>query len=116
MKNNLIILTALLLLLTVGFGCSFLDNARSGDGSSNGSTTSNSSTNSADANTAAKTGIAECDDAIDYISNDMKSKDENFITRKIREGLADYAREEIKRNIEENKGDKQKIIEGCKKI
>ena len=115
MKNNITILAALFLLLTVGFGCSFINGVTSGGNSSN--TTSNSPANTAaNSNDVSNTGIPECDEAIDFISNDLKSKDEGFVARKIREGLVDYAREEIKRNIEENKGDKQKIVEGCKKI
>jgi hypothetical protein len=117
MKNNLTIPVALFFLLTVGIGCSFIDSVTSGGNSSNGATTSNSATNSAaNPNDVSNTGIPECDEAIDFISNDLKSKDEGFVARKIREGIVDYAREEIKRNIEANQGDKQKIVEGCKKI
>jgi DNA transposition AAA+ family ATPase len=62
----------------------------------------------------AKTGVKECDEFIDLLSNDSKSPDEDFITRKIREYAIDFAKESIKKNIEENQNDKEKIAQGCK--
>ncbi len=115
MKNKITILSAILLLLTVGFGCSYIDNLSSGGNSSNSSSTSNSSTNSANPNDAAKTGVAECDEFLDLLNNDQKKPDEDLFTRKLREYAIDFAKETIKKNIEENQGDKQKIADGCKK-
>jgi hypothetical protein len=115
MKNNLTVLTAILLLLTVGFGCSLIDKATSGGSSDNSTTTSNSSTNSSSPNDSAKTGVTECDEFLDLLNNDQKKPDEDLFTRKIREYAIDFAKETIKKNIEENQGDKQKIAEGCKK-
>jgi len=113
MKNKITILSAILLLLTVGFGCSFLDKATSG-GSSDNSTITNPS-NSSNPNDSAKTGVVECDEFLDMLNNDQKKPDEDLFTRKIREYAIDFAKETIKKNIEENQGDKQKIADGCKK-
>ena len=111
MKNNITIFAALLLLLTVGFGCSFLDNSSAGGGnSSNTAGTGNSS----DPNAVAKTGVAECDELIDLLNKDKSDPNDNFLTRKIKEYAIDFAKESIKENIEKNQGDKQKIAEGCK--
>lgn len=115
MKNKFTFLPALFLLLTIGFGCSYIDNLSSGGNSSNSSSTSNSSTNSADPNAAAKTGVAECDEFLDLLNNDTKKPDEDILTRKFRELAIEFAKESIKKNIEENQGDKQKIADGCKK-
>lgn len=114
MKNKFTVLLAILLLLSVGFGCSLLDKATSGGGSSDNSSTtkSNDSTNP---NDSAKTGVTECDEFLDLLNNDSKKPDEDFVTKKIREYAIDFARDSIKKNIEENKGDKQKIADGCKK-
>lgn len=110
MKNNITIIAALFLLLTVGFGCSYIDSlSKGGGGSSN-----TSSTNSADANLAAKTGVAECDELIDLLNKDKSDPNDDFFTRKIKEYAIDFAKESIKKNIEENKGDKTKIAQGCK--
>jgi hypothetical protein len=114
MKNKFTVLLAILLILTVGFGCSFIDKVRSGGGSSDNSNTASSS-NSANPNDSAKTGVAECDEFLDLLNNDSKKPDEDFVTRKIREYAIDFAKETIKKNIEENQGDKQKIADGCKK-
>ena len=111
MKNNITISAALFLLLTIGFGCSFLDNS---GGSSNTGGTGNSSTNSADPNATAKTGVAECDELIDLLNKDKSDPNDNFVTRKIKEYAIDFAKESIRDNIEKNQGDKQKIAEGCK--
>jgi hypothetical protein len=118
MKNKLTVLSAILLLLTVGFGCSLIDKATSGGSSDNSTTTtnpSNSSNNSSSPNDAAKTGVVECDEFLDLLNNDQKKPDEDLFTRKIREYAIDFAKETIKKNIEENQGDKQKIADGCKK-
>ena len=112
MKNKFTILTALCLLLTIGFGCSYIDNLSSGGNSSNSS--SNSSTNSADPNAAAKTGVAECDEFIDLLNREKSDPNDGYLIRKGKEILIDLAKEEIKRNIEENQGDKTRIAQGCK--
>ena len=111
MKNNITILAALFLLLTVGFGCSFLNNS---GGSTNTGGSGNSSTNSADPNAVAKTGVAECDELIDLLNRDKSDPNDSFIARKIKEYAIDFAKESIRKNIEENQGDKQKIADGCR--
>jgi hypothetical protein len=115
MKNNLTFLSALFLLLIVGLGCSYIDNLSSGGNSSNTSTNpGNSASNSADPNAAAKTGVAECDELIDLLNKDRSDPNDDFVTRKIKEYAIDFAKESIKKNIEENQGDKTKIATGCK--
>jgi hypothetical protein len=116
MKNKITLCAALLLLLTIGFGCSFIDKATSSGSSDNSTTTnpSNSSTNSSSPNDPSKTGVAECDEFLDLLTNEQKKPDEDFVTRKIREYAIDFAKESIKKNIEENKGDKTKIAQGCR--
>jgi hypothetical protein len=117
MKNNFTLLAALFILLTVGFGCSYIDNLKSGGGSSDNTTTSNpsdSSNSSTSPNDSTKTGVAECDEFLDLLNNDSKKPDEDLFTRKIREYAIDFARETIKKNLEENKGDKEKIAKGCR--
>ena len=112
MKNNITIFAALFLLLIIGVGCSFLDGVTSGGNSSN--TAANSATNSADPNATAKTGIAECDELIDLLNRDRSDPNDDFVTRKIKEYAIDFAKESIKKNIEENQGDKTKIAQGCR--
>lgn len=105
MKNNITIIAALFLLLTVGFGCGYINT-----GSSNSATPSNS----ADANATAKTGVAECDELIDLLNKDKSDPNDDFVTRKIKEYAIDFAKESIKKNIDENQGDKTRIAQGCK--
>lgn len=105
MKNKFTVLIAFLIILTVGLGCSYFQKSTSSSDNS-GSTNSSDST---------KTGVAECDEFLDLLNSDSKKPDEDFVTKKIREYAIDFARETIRKNIEENKGDKTKIVEGCKK-
>lgn len=115
MKNKFTILTAIFLLLMIGFGCSYIDGLKSGETPGNTATNpSNSSTNSANPNDTAKTGVAECDELIDILDKDRQNPDDNFVTRKVREYAIDFAKESIKKNIEENQGDKTKIARGCR--
>lgn len=116
MKNKFVLSISLLALLTIGFGCSF--SAGSGDSDSKKaapSTSPGASSSPASPNDAAKTGVAECDEFIDLLDKDLTSPDDNFVTRGIRQMAIDYAKGEIKKNVEENKGDKEKIAAGCKK-
>lgn len=111
MKNKLTLLLAIFLLLTVGFGCSFIQK-QTGGGSDNSSTTKQDDTTNFDPNK--KTGVAECDEFIELLDKDSQSPDDDFVTKKIRQYAIDFAKEAIKKNIEENKGDTTKIAKGCK--
>lgn len=118
MKNKITILTALFILLTVGFGCSVVDQFRSGGTNtpnvSNSNTATVSNTNTADPNAVAKTGVAECDELIDILDKDRQNPEDGFIARKVREVAIDLAKETIKTNIEQNQGDKVRIAQGCR--
>ncbi len=104
MKNKLSVVIALCVLTLAVLGCSKI---WPGSGSNTSSGNSNS-------DQVAKTGVKECDDFLDLIDRDSKDPDEGFVAKKIREVAIDIAKEAIKSNIEENKGDKEKIAQGCK--
>ncbi len=102
MKNKVTFLFAILLVSTVGFGCSFFSGGRENSANS--------------VNSDPKTGVAECDEVIDLVNRDMDSGDDGYIAQKFRGFIVDKVREGIRKNIEENKGDKEKIARDCKKI
>jgi altronate dehydratase len=121
MKNNLTSVIALTLILVIGLGCGNLIPRELGEGSdktetnrSSEDSNSKSQDNSATLDNT-KTGVAECDEFLDLLNEDAKQPNEDVISRKVREYVIDIAKESIKKNIEENKGDKQKIAEGCRK-
>ncbi|MBS1797146.1 MAG: hypothetical protein JSS81_25185 [Acidobacteria bacterium] len=114
MKNKITILIALAVLFTFGLGCGMIQKYTGGSDNSSSSNPSKPSNGATDPNASAKTGVAECDEFIDLLNNDSKNPDEDFVTKKIREYAIDFARESIKKNIEENKGDKEKIAKGCR--
>lgn len=104
MKNKLAFVIALFALSLAVLGCSRIWP----------SSESNTSSNNSNSEQVAKTGVKECDDFIDLIDRDAKDPNEGFVAKKIREVAIDIAKEAIKSNIEENKGDKEKIAQGCK--
>ncbi len=112
MKNKFTVLIAFLIVLTVGLGCNYIQSGGGSSDNSNPTKSGDGSTNNP--NDSAKTGVAECDEFLDLLNNDSKKPDEDFVTKKIREYMIDFARESIKKNIEDNKGDKEKISKGCK--
>lgn len=120
MKNNLTGFIALLLVLSIGLGCGNLIPkeivGEPDQKETNRSAEDSGSKNQEDSVSPdnAKTGVAECDEFLDLLNEDAKKPDEDVISRKVREYVIDIAKESIKKNIEENKGDKQKIAEGCK--
>ena len=100
MKNKFTVAVSIIVLVIAGLGCSQI---WSGGSKSN-----------SNAEQLAKTGVKECDEFIDLLNEDSKSPDEGFVARQIREFAIDIAKEAIKSNIEENKGDKEKVALGCK--
>jgi hypothetical protein len=113
MKNKFTAIIILSVILTIGLGCNFLQKQNS-DGATDDSSTSKQNNDSTTLDPNKKTGVAECDEFIDLLDKDSQSPDEDFVTKKIREYAIDFAKEAIKKNIEENKGDTAKIAQGCK--
>ena len=119
MKNKLTFLSAILILLTLILGCSFYNPLdQSSDSSKNGnSKTSNSTNGSSDSIvTPEKIGIPECDEVIDFFTEQANSPDDNFVTKAARDYFFNKIRESFKQSIEENKGDKVKMAKECRKF
>jgi hypothetical protein len=112
MKNKSIILVVLIIILSVGLGCRFIQDATTG-GSSNANT-SNPTNTSTNTNTIGKIGVPECDELFDYMAEQQNSPDDNFVTKKAKEFVFDEIRKQIKQNIEENANDTQSIAQACK--
>lgn len=115
MKNKFAIVLVVLMMLAVLLGCSYSFDSKSSSEKpkTDAPSTQDGNSNSGD---SAKTGVKECDEFLDLISEDSKSPDENFVTRKLREAATDYFKEEVRKNIDENKGDKEKIASTCREL
>lgn len=118
MKNKFAIVLVVFVMLAAALGCNWSFDSKSGNSSTEKPKADAPSTQGGNSNSgdSAKTGVKECDDFLDLISEDSKSPDENFVTRKLREAATDYFKEEVRKNIEENKGDKEKIAKTCREL
>lgn len=122
MKSKLNVLLTLSVIIFVTMGCGLVERFQksgTGDGSSNSQPTvsdSNRSTtdkvieNVADGET---TGVKECDDAIRFVNDQMKSPDDNFMTKGIKDYVAGQIKRSIREAIAENQGDTKKMAEQC---
>jgi hypothetical protein len=119
MKNKFTFLSAILILLTLILGCNFYDPTNgSSDSSKSGnpktSESSNGSNNSTDA--FGKVGVPECDQVIDFFTEQANSPDDNFVTKAARDYFFNTIREKLKQSIEANKGDKVKMASDCRRF
>ena len=63
-----------------------------------------------------KTGVAECDELLDWVADQSKGKDDNFISKGVKEYFVNKIRQSIKESIEKNQNDKEKMAKECKEI
>ncbi|MBX3245163.1 MAG: hypothetical protein KF685_11995 [Acidobacteria bacterium] len=127
MKNKISFLVVLGLLTAAVLGCGGL-NPFSGGGDSE--TSSNrSGSNSGKSDTISdkavdvavgeeKIGIPECDAVVDELVGQTKSKndDEGYVAKAFRQYWENMIREAIRKSVEENKNDPEKLATECRKI
>lgn len=63
-----------------------------------------------------KTGVPECDDLLDWVADQSKGKDDNYVSKAIKEYFVNKIRQSIKESIEKNQNDKVKMAKECKEI
>ncbi len=65
-----------------------------------------------------KIGIPECDAVVDELVGQTKSKndDEGYVAKAFRQYWENMIRESIRKSVEENKNDPEKLATECKKI
>ncbi len=109
----------ILILLTLILGCSFYNPLSDSANNANLPITKDKdlSEKTADQTTQEeKIGIPECDELLDFLADQTKSADDNFITKGFREYYLNSIREELKKSIEENKNDPTEMAKECKKL
>lgn len=120
MKNKYQCLTVILLLLFLGLGCRFYN-------SSTESTEKTNSTAPKDKDLSEKVidktvgeeriGVPECDELLDFFADQTRTKDDNYIVKATREFYFNKIRENIKKDLEDNKNDpdkKQEMAKNCR--
>jgi len=119
MKNKNAFLMTILILLTLILGCSFYNPLSDSANNANLPITKDKdlSEKTADQTTQEeKIGIPGCDELLDFLADQTKSEDDNFITKGFREYYLNTIREALKKSIEENKNDPTEMAKECKKL
>jgi hypothetical protein len=114
MRNKFTFLSVILILLTLILGCNLYNPINESSDSSKTSESSNGSNNSTDA--FGKIGVPECDQVIDFFTEQANSPDDNFVTKAARDYFFNTIREKLKQSIEANKGDKVKMASDCRRF
>ncbi len=107
------------ILLTLILGCRFYNPLSDSTNNANSPTTKDKDLSEKTVDQSAqeeKIGIPECDELLDFLADQTKSADDNFITKGFREYYLNSIREELKKSIEENKNDPNKMAKECKKL
>ncbi|CAN5757188.1 hypothetical protein BH20ACI4_BH20ACI4_23670 [soil metagenome] len=123
MKNKFVIVISGVLLFGV-LGCGISDriqkavedkpaNTSSDPASSNDKTIGDKATENV---LREKTGVAECDELLDWLADQSKSKDDNYVSKAMKEYFYNKIRQSIKESIEKNQNDKEKMAKECKEI
>ncbi len=124
MKNKLSIVLVLAVFMSLVLGCGISDKiqkavegdkpSKSGTSSGNDkSLTDKAIDNVADGETS---GVAECDEVIAIIDQQLESKDDNWMSKAAKGYIFGQFKKSIKESIEKEKGDKTKLAEQCKDI
>lgn len=121
MKNKLNILIVLPLIVFVALGCGLVERIQktvTGDSSNSQPIVSDSNKSTADkaieqVADGETTGVQECDDAIRFVNDQMKSPDDNWMTKGMKDYVAGQIKRSIKESIAENQGDAKKMAQQC---
>jgi hypothetical protein len=112
MKNKFALIISIFVLLALGFGCSYIDQARELANSNSNKSTVEKGVDTVQGEK--KIGVKECDDLMDELEKSNKKDGEDFISEAARRVFVNELRDKIRRSIEENKKDPNKQAQECK--
>ncbi len=118
MKNKITLLLVITLVLGTGLGCSWMNPF---SGASSGTTTERGSRTVSDTAVDATVGeeligIEECDAIVTELTTPAENSEEGYIVKAFRQYYVNTIRESIRKSIEENKSDPEKLRTECVKI
>jgi hypothetical protein len=128
MKNNLSIVLILAIFMSLVLGCGISDriqkavegdskSTKSGDSTSKGGDDKSVTDKAIDAVADGESsGVAECDEVIAIIDQQLESKDDNWMSKAAKGYIFGQFKKSIKESIEKEKGDKTKLAEQCNDI
>ena len=121
MKNKFSLALVFSVLLISVFGCSYY-NPLAGNSAApqnTASKTSNANNPSLTDQTiestvgGTTTGVAECDELLEMISESSKNQNDDYVSKATREFFLNRIRDSVKKSIEENKSDKKEMAKNC---
>lgn len=123
MKNKSVIFVVCVLLFAV-LGCGISDKIKkiTEEKTSNSNATPTNSGDKSIGDQATenvlreKTGVPECDELLDWLTDQTKNNDDNFISKGVKEYFFNKIRQSVKESIEKNQNDKAKMAKECKEI
>ena len=115
MRNQFQLHSAIVLLLFVGLGCSFIGN---GSGTGSNSNSNATLTDKAVDKTVGKSniGIPECDEVINAIDAELNNPDDNFVVKAAKATVLNQIKDSIPESIEQNPNDKVELAKTCKEF
>lgn len=121
MPNKIILLA---ILLFGGLGCGIADRVQKAVTESESNTTAaninaNKTLTDKAIDTAVgekKVGIVECDEAIDILAVQANDPDDNFVTKAVKKTALNTFRDQLKKQLEDNKTDKKEVVKFCKEF
>ena len=121
--RNLLLVTAIVLPILLGCGLADrVQKAVSNEPATNSAGTnvnSNKTLTDKAVDTAVgekKIGIAECDEAMDILETQANDPDDNFAVKAVKKTMLNTFREQLKKNLDENKSDKKEVAKFCKEF
>jgi hypothetical protein len=115
MKNYLQLFTVIILILTIGLGCSFMSSGEAGAGSNQSNRTL---TDKAVDKTVGRSniGVPECDQVIDAIEAEMNNPDDNFVVKAAKATILNRIKDGIRESVEQNQNDKAELAKTCREF
>lgn len=116
MKNSPLFIAALLFLTVVGLGCGVAGRLT---GSPDNTANANKSLTDKAVDTAvgqSRIGIPECDEAMDVLEEQANNPDDNFVTKALKQTVLNQFREQLKKALEENKGNRAEVAKFCRQF
>jgi len=110
-KQNTVSFLALALLLAVGLGCGFIDQATGPANANANKTLTDKAVDTAVGQE--KIGIPECDEAMDLLTAQANNPDDNFVVKAAKGVVVNKIKETIRRSLDENKTDPVQMAKDC---
>jgi len=113
MRNHVQFLAAIVIVIFVGLGCSFIGNDSATSSNSNATLT-----DKAVDKTVGKSniGIPECDEVINAIDAELNNPDDNFVVKAAKATVLNQIKDSIRESIEQNANDKAALANTCKEF